>query len=77
VVLGILAHQQKIRERLGTLSGVFLIGYALSRMLSEMFREPETLTGTLVETTWGQWLSVPMLVYGLYLVWRGRKLAQT
>ena len=66
---------EKIRERLGTLSGVFLIGYAFARMFSEMFREPETLTGTLVETTWGQWLSVPMLVYGLYLVWRGRRVA--
>ena len=52
---------------------MFLIGYAGARMVSEMFREPEALTGTLVETTWGQWLSVPMLVYGLYLVWRGRK----
>jgi phosphatidylglycerol:prolipoprotein diacylglycerol transferase len=75
VILAVLAHQQKIRERLGTLSGVFLIGYAFARMFSEMFREPETLTGTLVETTWGQWLSVPMLVYGLYLVWRGRRTA--
>jgi phosphatidylglycerol:prolipoprotein diacylglycerol transferase len=75
LILAFLAHQQKIRERLGTLSGVFLIGYAFARMFSEMFREPETLTGTLVETTWGQWLSVPMLVYGLYLVWRGRRVA--
>ena len=72
VILAFFAHRRQIRERLGTLSGVFLIGYALARMLSEMFREPEALTGTLVATTWGQWLSVPMLVYGLYLVWRGR-----
>ncbi len=74
LILAFLAQRRIVRERFGTLSGVFLIGYAIARMVSEMFREPEAFRGTLVETTWGQWLSVPMLAYGIYLVWRGRRL---
>jgi phosphatidylglycerol:prolipoprotein diacylglycerol transferase len=75
VVLALLAQREGIRRRSGILSGVFLIGYALCRMFSEMFREPETMTETLVVTTWGQWLSVPMLAYGGWLVWRGSRRA--
>ncbi|MEQ8440458.1 MAG: prolipoprotein diacylglyceryl transferase [Alphaproteobacteria bacterium] len=55
--------------RPGLLSGVFLVGYALARMTGEIFREPEVLTQSLpFGTTWGQWLSLPMLLGGLYLI---------
>lgn len=58
-------------RRPGLMSGLFLIGYALARMTGEIFREPEVLTATLpFGTTWGQWLSLPMLLGGLYLVRR-------
>lgn len=73
VILAIFAHRRSIRERIGTLSGIFLIGYGLARVVSEMFREPEAFTDSLVATTWGQWLSVPMLGYGAWLIWRGRR----
>ena len=75
VILFLLARRESIRRRLGLLSGVFLIGYALARMAVENFREPETLTASLGPTTWGQWLSLPMLAYGLYLVWRAMRRA--
>ena len=74
IVLAIFAHRQSIRERLGTLSGIFLIGYGIARIFSEIFREPEAFVGSLIATTWGQWLSVPMIAYGAWLVWRGRRL---
>lgn len=58
-------------SRPGLMSGVFLIGYAIARSTGELFREPEVLTATLpFGTTWGQWLSLPMLLGGVYLVWQ-------
>lgn len=76
-ILALFAHRQKIRERVGTLSGIFLIGYGIARVVSEMFREPEAFTDSLVATTWGQWLSVPMILYGAWLIWRGGRLKST
>lgn len=73
VILALFAHRQTIRERFGTLSGIFLIGYGCARVVSEMFRQPEAFTDSLIATTWGQWLSVPMILYGAWLIWRGRQ----
>jgi phosphatidylglycerol:prolipoprotein diacylglycerol transferase len=56
-------------ERRGTLTGAFLIGYAVARMLAEVFREPDAHLGFLLGgTTMGQWLSLPLLLAGLALV---------
>ncbi len=70
IALFILARRESIRSKVGTLSGAFLIGYAIARMIGEQFREPEVALSTSI--TWGQWLSVPMLAYGIYLVWRAK-----
>ena len=62
------------RQRPGMISGIFLIGYCIARAVGEIFREPEVLTtGLPFNTTWGQWLSVPMALYGAYLIWRSFK----
>ncbi len=56
-------------ERRGLLTGVFLVGYALSRMTVELFRQPDQHLGFLVgDLTMGQLLSLPMLLGGLGLV---------
>ncbi len=56
-------------ERRGMLAGAFLIGYAVARMLAELFREPDVHLGFLLGgTTMGQWLSLPLLLAGLALV---------
>jgi phosphatidylglycerol---prolipoprotein diacylglyceryl transferase len=71
VVLFLLARFTDIRVRLGRLSGVFLVGYAASRIFVEFFREPDIQIGFLAAgTTMGQWLSLPMLAFGLYLLVR-------
>ncbi|MDX1739512.1 MAG: prolipoprotein diacylglyceryl transferase [Alphaproteobacteria bacterium] len=55
----------------GLLSGLFLIGYTLARAVGEIFREPEVLTTNLpFNTTYGQWLSVPMALIGVWFIWR-------
>jgi phosphatidylglycerol:prolipoprotein diacylglycerol transferase len=68
-----------IRQRPGTLAGVFFIGYGLARTTVELFREPDAHIGFLLGgTTTGQWLSVPMVVLGLSLiVWSKRRAEPT
>jgi phosphatidylglycerol:prolipoprotein diacylglycerol transferase len=56
-------------ERSGALTGAFLIGYAVARILAELFREPDTHLGFLAGgVTMGQLLSLPLLLAGLALV---------
>jgi len=65
-----------VRNRPGMLSGVFLVGYAIARSTGEIFREPDPIFGLMLGgTTWGQWLSLPMALFGLYLIQRSRNRA--
>lgn len=66
-------RQEDLRSRLGALSGIFLIGYAVARSIGEVFREPEIDLGPFSFITWGQVLSVPMLLAGAYLLARSRR----
>ena len=69
VLLSLLFFYTRLRERPGILSGLFLIGYALSRAFVELFREPDDHLGFLWSgLTMGQILSVPVALLGLYLV---------
>ncbi len=71
VVLALLVLAWRARWRVGLTSGAFLVGYALSRMAVETVRQPDDYIGLLAfGSTWGQWLSVPMLAFGLYLIAR-------
>ena len=71
IVLSLLVLIWRARWRVGLVSGAFLVGYALSRMAVETVREPDSHIGLLfLGSTWGQWLSVPMLLFGVYLIWR-------
>lgn len=80
LVLWWLARQPAIRERTGTLSGVFLIGYGLARIVAEFFREPDIQIGYLAfGITMGQLLSVPMVLVGMVFVLKapiGRRAAE-
>jgi phosphatidylglycerol:prolipoprotein diacylglycerol transferase len=58
-------------NRPGLMSGLFLLGYALARTIGELFRAPEVPIGDLPAwITYGQILSLPMLLGGIYLVHR-------
>jgi phosphatidylglycerol:prolipoprotein diacylglycerol transferase len=58
----------------GMITGTFLLGYAAARALVELFRQPDAHIGFLAGgITMGQLLSLPMIVGGLYLVWRAQK----
>jgi len=68
------ARKKSSFKRTGLLAGVFLVGYAIARGFVEMFREPDPHLGYLfMETTMGQWLSLPLLLIGIWLIIRSRK----
>lgn len=56
----------------GAVSAIFLIGYALCRLIAEFFRQPDIQIGFLAFNwlTMGQVLSIPMLITGLWLWWK-------
>lgn len=71
IVMFTLLKKTGLRESEGRLSGIFLIGYSLARIICEHFREPDVFLGFLYAgTTMGQLLSLPMLIIGLYLALR-------
>ncbi|WP_133128061.1 prolipoprotein diacylglyceryl transferase [Legionella nagasakiensis] len=59
---------------LGCVSAVFLIGYAISRLIVECFRQPDVQLGFIAFgwLTMGQLLSIPMLVIGIVFLWMKR-----
>ncbi|KPK35704.1 MAG: prolipoprotein diacylglyceryl transferase [Betaproteobacteria bacterium SG8_40] len=62
---------------LGAVSGMFLIGYGVLRFLVEFTREPDEFLGLLgFGLSMGQWLSVPMVVGGVALMWWANKHGQ-
>jgi len=61
-------------RRHGLLSGCFLLGYGLARMVGELFRQPDPQLGFLVAgITMGQLLSLPMVLGGLALIIQARR----
>jgi phosphatidylglycerol:prolipoprotein diacylglycerol transferase len=61
----------KARYDPGKLVGLFLLGYGLARFFVEFFREPDSHLREFAEATglhMGQWLCVPMILGGAYLI---------
>jgi phosphatidylglycerol:prolipoprotein diacylglycerol transferase len=60
------------RYQPGRLVGAFIFFYGIFRFMVEFVREPDAqFAGTIIEASglhMGQWLSVPMIVGGLYLM---------
>lgn len=73
VIMLFCARSQAIRARLGALTGIFLCGYAVARIIGEFFRQPDAFLGFLFAgATMGQLLSVPMLIAGIVLITRSQ-----
>ena len=57
------------RRPSGAVSGVFLIGYGVLRWVAEYFRTPdEGIFGLSYSVSMGQWLSLPMVLFGIIFV---------
>jgi phosphatidylglycerol:prolipoprotein diacylglycerol transferase len=67
------AEQRGARQRPGLISGLFLAGYAVARIAGECFRQPDPQRGyftcSVLCTTEGQLLSLPVLAIGVAVAW--------
>lgn len=73
IVLLVLFWKTRARWRAGLLVGVFTLGYGLARFTVEYFREPDAQLQQFAMRTglsMGQWLTVPMIALGLFLLAR-------
>ena len=73
-----LSRRERLRARFGFLTGAFLIGYGIARIIGEFFRQPDAFLGFLYAgATMGQLLCIPMLIVGAWLIWRSEPYART
>lgn len=69
ILFGIARFTAWRQKHQGSLAGSFLIGYAIARIIVECFREPDQHIGYLLwGTTLGQWLTLPLLLFGFGLI---------
>ena len=69
-----LSRREGAFSRRGFLSGAFFAGYGIARTIAEAFREPDAHIGFLAfGTTMGQWLSLPVLAAGIWLIATARR----
>ncbi|HVL21074.1 MAG TPA: prolipoprotein diacylglyceryl transferase [Amaricoccus sp.] len=71
LILWYMFWKTRARYRPGMLVGAFLLVYGISRFLVEFVREPDAHLVEFAEQTYlhmGQWLTVPMILGGLYLM---------
>ncbi|TMV02987.1 prolipoprotein diacylglyceryl transferase [Brucella haematophila] len=76
-VLFLLVWVGRKLKKPGFIAGAFVTGYGLSRIAVEFFREPDAQLGYLVGgwLTMGMVLSVPMVLIGLWAMWRANRAA--
>ena len=79
LVLAFLFWRTRARWQPGRLVGAFLLVYGLSRFVVEFVREPDAHLVEFAQATqlhMGQWLSLPMILAGLYLILTAAKRAE-
>ena len=58
-----------IKKYKGFSSGIFLLGYGISRFFIEFFREPDIQIGYIFDCwTLGQLLTLPIIIFGIVLI---------
>ncbi len=71
VILWIYSSRPRPR---GAVAALFLIGYGCVRFGVEFTREPDSYLGLLwFGLSMGQWLSIPMILLGLWVFWRAHR----
>ncbi len=69
IILFYLAKYTNAQKHRGLLSGIFLIGYGISRFTVEFFREPDIQIGYIFKYfTLGQLLTIPLIIFGILLI---------
>ena len=70
-ILWFAVYKARLLAKPGYVTGLFLFGYGLSRALLENVRQPDAgLENLPLGLTMGMILSIPMMIIGLFLIWR-------
>ena len=68
VLFGLLRWYSSNPRAVGGISASFLLGYGSFQFIAEFTREPDSYLGLLsLGMSMGQWLSLPMIIFGLWL----------
>ena len=72
LILRFATHRLLWLQRRGAVAGLFMVGYGLFRISLESVREPDAQMLPFLRdvVTMGTILSIPMLLFGLWLIWR-------
>ena len=71
VVIAVLIYRFNALKKPGLVIGTFFAGYGIARIVVEFFRQPDAGLGFVVGfATMGQLLSLPLLLFGLWLIHR-------
>ena len=77
VIMLLLFWKTRARWRPGLLVGTFAFGIGLARFIVEYFRQPDAQLTDFARTTgfsMGQWLTIPLMLVGLFFVVRALRL---
>ena len=78
LVLWVVRTRFRGLDRPGEVGGWFLAGYGIARFTVEFVREPDAHLGLLwADLSMGQWLSIPLILFGAFQIWRARVRAAT
>ena len=67
-------HHAKLGNRRGVIAGIFILFYGVFRIAIETVRQPDAgLENLPLGLTMGMYLSIPMVLGGAYLIWRGMR----
>lgn len=76
LVIWVVRRRTNALDRPGELAGWFCAGYGVARFIVEFFRQPDAHLGFILGPfSMGQLLSLPLILFGLYLIRRARKRA--
>ena len=74
-VLMHLYWKTKAKDRQGFLFGMFLVLIFTARFVIEFVKENQEAFEDAMTLNMGQWLSIPFVLIGIYMIWRsGRKI---
>jgi phosphatidylglycerol:prolipoprotein diacylglycerol transferase len=74
IILAALIYGFNALRRPGLIAGAYLTGYGVARFTVEYVREPDAHLGTLLGVaTMGQFLSLPLIAIGLWLIFRASR----
>ncbi|WP_135080867.1 prolipoprotein diacylglyceryl transferase [Terasakiella sp. SH-1] len=78
IIMFAISRRESLRHAPGLFVGIFIAGYGIARSIVELVRQPDAHIGFLSGgSTMGQWLSVPMILFGLFLIVRALKSQKT